>query len=112
MGRLVAQAGSRPLSELALEYIGELMTALKRRATRKQHVNVMQHLFGYVSRRVDSDDRAEFVEIVEQYRAGLVPLIVPITLLKHHIRRHPNDYLQRQYYLTPHPKELMLRNLI
>ncbi len=112
MGKLVAQAGKPSMDALAREYITELMTALKRRATRKQHVNVMQHLFGYVSKFVDAADRAEMIEIIEQYRTGLVPLIVPITLLKHHIRRHPNEYVERQYYLTPHPKELMLRNLL
>lgn len=112
IGRLVAQAGSRPLDALAQEYVTELMTALKRRATRKQHVNVLQHLFGYVSDDLDVADRAEMVETIEEYREGIVPLIVPITLLKHHLRRHPNDYLQRQYYLTPHPKELMLRNML
>ncbi len=110
MGRLVAQAGVREPDELAAEYVAELMGALKRRATRKQHVNVLQHLFGYVSRHVDASDRAEMVEIIEQYRKKLVPLIVPITLLKHHFRRHPQEYVERQYYLTPHPKELMLRN--
>lgn len=112
MGKLVAQAGTRSMDEVAGEYVTELMTALKRRATRKQHVNVMQHLFGYVSKFIDASDRAEMVDIIEQYRAGIVPLIVPITLLKHHIRRHPNAYVERQYYLTPHPRELMLRNLL
>ena len=112
MGRLVAEAGARPLEELASEYLVELMTALKRRASRKQHVNVLQHLFGYVSEHVDAADRAEMVEIIEQYRNGLVPLVVPITLLKHHLRRHPSEYVARQYYLSPHPKELMLRNLL
>lgn len=114
MGRLVAQAGSRDMDieALAEQYVIELMDALKRRASRKQHVNVLQHLMGYVSDFLDADDRAEMVDIIEQYRQGLVPLIVPITLLKHHLRRHPNDYVARQVYLTPHPKELMLRNLL
>ena len=112
MGQLVATAGTRPLDELARVYAGELMTALKRRATRQQHVNVLQHLMGYVSRKIDSEDRAELVDVIGQYYQGLVPLIVPITLLKHHFRRHPDPYLERQVYLNPHPKELMLRNLL
>ena len=114
MGRLVAQAGARhtDIDELAMRYIAELMGALKRRASRRQHVNVLQHLMGYVSDFLDAEDRAEMVDIIEQYRQGLVPLVVPITLLKHHIRRHPNEYVQRQIYLTPHPKELMLRNML
>jgi uncharacterized protein YbgA (DUF1722 family)/uncharacterized protein YbbK (DUF523 family) len=112
MGRMVADTGKRDLGELADEYVAALMTALKKRATRRQHVNVLQHLFGYVSKHVDSNDRAEMTDLIEQYREGLVPLIVPITLLKHHFRRHPDPYIERQYYLTPHPKELMLRNLL
>ncbi|HDP88793.1 MAG TPA: DUF1722 domain-containing protein [Thioalkalivibrio sp.] len=112
MGRLVAQAGNRPLDELANDYVTALMTALRTRATRRQHVNVLQHLFGYVSKHVDAADRAEMIEIIDHYRDGLVPLIVPITLLKHHFRRHPDPYIERQVYLSPHPKELMLRNLL
>ena len=112
MGRLVAEAGTRDMEALAGDYILALMTALKQRASRRQHVNVLQHLFGYVSRHVDAADRAEMTEIIEHYRQGLVPLIVPITLLKHHFRRHPDPYIERQVYLTPHPKELMLRNLL
>ena len=112
MGRMVADTGKRDLDELAEEYVTVLMTALKKRATRRQHVNVLQHLFGYVSKHVDASDRAEMTDLIEQYREGLVPLIVPITLLKHHFRRHPDPYIERQYYLTPHPKELMLRNLL
>ena len=110
MGRLVAQAGSRPLGELAQDYVTELMTALRRKATRRAHVNVIAHLFGFVSKQIDAADRAEMLELLEQYREGLLPLIVPITLLKHHFRRHPNAYIQRQHYLNPHPRELMLRN--
>lgn len=112
MGRLVAEAGTRSLDELACDYMQELMTALKKRANRRQHVNVLQHLFGYVSKHLSAEDRAEMTQLIEEYRQGLVPLIVPITLLKHHFRRYPDPYIDRQYYLTPHPKELMLRNLL
>jgi uncharacterized protein YbgA (DUF1722 family)/uncharacterized protein YbbK (DUF523 family) len=112
MGRLVAGAGKIPMAELRDRYVVELMSALKRRAGRKQHVNVLQHLLGYVSDQLDTGDRAEMVEIIEQYREGLVPLIVPMTLLNHHFRRHPSEYVSRQHYLCPHPHELMLRNLL
>ena len=112
MGRLVAQAGNKPLTELAECYAQELMTALRRVADRKQHVNVLQHLFGFVSKALDAGDREEMVETIERYRKGHVPLVVPITLLNHHFRRHPNDYVARQYYLNPHPRELALRNAL
>ena len=100
------------LDALASEYLKLLMTALKRPVKPRQHVNVLQHLLGYLKDRIDSLDREEMVETIEQYRQGLVPLIVPITLIRHHFRRYPDPYIMRQYYLSPHPKELMLRNRI
>lgn len=112
MGRLVAEAGKTPMTELGERYVAELMSALARRAGRKSHVNVLQHLLGFVSEHLDAGDRAEMVETIDQYRQGLVPLVVPITLLNHHFRRHPNEYVARQHYLRPHPHELMLRNLL
>lgn len=110
MGRLVAEAGRRDLDELAAEYFHALMTALKHRATRRRHTNVLMHVMGYLKKHLDSGDKAELLELIERYRNGLVPLIVPITLLKHHLRRFPDPYINRQVYLNPHPDELMLRN--
>ena len=112
LGRLVARAGSEPLEELAQTYVTELMETLKRRARRKQHANVLMHLMGYLKRALDTEDKAEMLETVAAYRLGQVPLVVPITLLRHHFRRHPAPYVQDQYYLEPHPKELMLRNVL
>jgi uncharacterized protein YbgA (DUF1722 family) len=79
-------------------------------ATRARHVNVLQHMAGFFKRQLGDDERAELGEVVDEYRRGLVPLIVPITLIKHHVRRLGVNYLADQVYLTPHPKELMLRN--
>lgn len=110
LGRLVADAGKRPLAELAEAYITGFMEAMKRRATRKRHANVLMHLMGYLKRKLDSEDKAELREVIDAYRLGYVPLVVPITLLNHHFRRHPDPYVARQIYLNPHPKELMLRN--
>lgn len=112
MGRLVARAGTEDMDELATEYVHELMTALKRRAGRRHHMNVLQHLLGYLRKHLDAADRAEMHETIQAYGQGLIPLIVPITLLKHHFRRHPHPYVENQYYLSPHPAELMLRNAL
>lgn len=112
LGRLVADAGRADLDALAAEYATRLMEALRKPATPRQHVNVLQHLLGYLKNQIDGTDREEMVETIEQYRQGLLPLIVPITLIRHHFRRHPDPYVLRQYYLSPHPKELMLRNRI
>jgi uncharacterized protein YbgA (DUF1722 family)/uncharacterized protein YbbK (DUF523 family) len=110
MGRLVAEAGTRSMRQLSEEYVTELMAALKNRVKRKQHVNVLHHLMGYLRPHLDAGDRDEIMDTVEQYRAGLVPLIVPITLIRHCFRRHPDPYVERQHYMTPYPPELSLRN--
>ncbi len=110
LGRLVARAGEPGLDGLAAEYARELMAALRRRATPGRHANVLEHLFGFVSRHLDAGDRAEMVGILADYRAGLLPRVVPLTLLRHHFRRHPNPYVAGQVYLEPHPKELLLRH--
>ena len=110
LGRLVAEAGRRPIGELGEEYIAGFMDAMRRRATRKRHANVLMHLAGYLKRKLDRDDKAEMLEVIDSYRLGYLPLIVPITLMKHHFRRNPDPYVTQQVYLNPHPQELMLRN--
>ena len=109
LGRLVAAAGALTPSMLDA-YAQLLMDALAVRATRARHVNVLQHLAGFFKKRLGADERAELVEIIAEYRQGLVPLVVPITLVRHHVRRLGIAYLGDQVYLSPHPKELMLRN--
>jgi uncharacterized protein YbgA (DUF1722 family)/uncharacterized protein YbbK (DUF523 family) len=112
LGRLVADAGSADLGATAQLYICRLMRALAKIATRGRHANVLMHIAGYFKRHLDASDRAELLEIIEEYRLGRLPLVVPVTLLKHHLRRYPEPYIGHQYYLNPHPRELMLRNHI
>lgn len=112
LGQLVAQAGNTDLIYLQAQYIQKLMQILAKRASRGQQGNVLAHLMGYLPDDLDRDDRAELVETISQYQQGYLPLIVPITLLKHHFRKHPHPYIERQYYLKPHPSELMLLNVI
>jgi uncharacterized protein YbgA (DUF1722 family)/uncharacterized protein YbbK (DUF523 family) len=110
LGRLVARAGPRLVAETLARYGNGFAGALAIRATRARHVNVLQHLAGFFKRQLTADGRAELAEVIAEYHGGLVPLIVPLTLLKHHVRRLELAYLADQVYLTPHPKELMLRN--
>ncbi len=110
LGRLVARAADVERAELRARYSRDLLAALARPATRARHVNALQHAAGYFRRRLDAADRAELAGLIEAYRLGQVPLIVPMTLLRHHVRGHDVAYLAGQVYLDPHPRELMLRN--
>ena len=83
---------------------------LRELATPRRHANVLQHMLGYVSPQVSADERQELLGLIDDHRRGLVPLVVPLALLRHHVRRLRVAYLQGQVYLDPHPKELMLRN--
>lgn len=112
LGRLLATLGNHPIETIAPRYFSQLMAALRKTATRGTHSNVLQHLCGYLKTRLDSQDRQELQRLIHQYRQGMVPLVVPLTLLKHHLGRHPNAYLARQAYLQPHPEDLSLRNAI
>ena len=110
------QAGSRALGNLlgqggsASDYLDKLTDVMKRTPTRKNHTNVLQHLAGFLKDRIDDHDRKELGDVIERYRQGLLPLIVPITLLRHHVVKLDVDYLRDQIYLNPHPHELMLLN--
>ncbi len=111
LGRLVATAADRPLTDVLEEYGRGFMTILATVAKRRRHTNVLHHVMGYVKQRLDSGDKRELVEVIDDYRRGRVPLVVPITLLRHHLRRNPtHDWIDRQTYLAPYPAELMLRN--
>jgi uncharacterized protein YbgA (DUF1722 family)/uncharacterized protein YbbK (DUF523 family) len=110
LGRLVAQAQGRDRGEVREQYEHAFMAALSRVATPTRHANVLQHIVGYFRDELDGDSRAELLSLIEDHRNGLVPLIVPITLIRHHVRRLRIEYLQGQVYLDPHPKELALRN--
>jgi len=110
LGRLVATASTAKRSDLEGDYTRRFMTALAALATPRRHTNVLQHMAGYLKTVLDADSKAELQGAIEDYHRGLVPLIVPITLLRHHIRHHGVAYLAGQTYLEPHPRELMLRN--
>jgi uncharacterized protein YbgA (DUF1722 family) len=110
LGPLVAQATPKNLETIAEQYINMLMKGMKKPATRKRHTNVLMHVMGFLKNALSSDDKQELLDILEQYRLGRVPLIVPITLLRHHLRREPHPYIEKQYYMKPYPEELMLRN--
>ena len=110
MGKLVAQVKDAPLDELYDIYQDHLMGALKRQTTIKKHVNVLQHMMGYFKKVLSTDEKEELLGYLDLYRNGYLPLIVPITLINHYVRKYDQPYLKQQYYLHPHPVELQLRN--
>jgi uncharacterized protein YbgA (DUF1722 family)/uncharacterized protein YbbK (DUF523 family) len=110
LGQLVAGAKARPRGEFAEEYQSSFMRAMSVIATPKRQANVLQHMLGYFSKAIDEDARNELLALIEEHRQGSVPLIVPMTLMRHHVRRQQVAYLLGQTYLEPHPRELSLRN--
>lgn len=110
LGRLVASGRKQSLGSIYDQYGAVFMQALAIRASIKQHASVLEHMTGYFSQRLSPSERAELVELIRDYRKQLAPLIAPITLIRHYVKKYAVDYLKRQVYLCPSPKELMLRN--
>jgi uncharacterized protein YbgA (DUF1722 family)/uncharacterized protein YbbK (DUF523 family) len=110
LGQLIAKLKQNKPEDFNAEYVTLLMECLRLVATVKKNTNVLQHIIGYFKNQLFSDDKKELLEVIENYHKGYIPLIVPIVLVKHYVRKFNEPYLQRQYYLNPHPLELMLRN--
>jgi len=110
LGKLVADAKKYRHEELHYEYISRMMEGLRLIATVKKNTNVLMHITGYFKKNLSGDEKQELLAVIHDYHKGLVPLIVPVTLLRHYVRKFNEPYLKRQYYLKPHPMELMLRN--
>ncbi|MCY7263296.1 YbgA family protein [Pseudomonas protegens] len=112
LGNLLGSMGKGDPNLIGPRYFSELMAALSKCATRGTHSNVLQHLSGYLKQSISPEDKQEVQHVIGQYRHGIVPLVVPLTLLKHHFRQHPDPYIAQQLYLQPHPENLSLRNAI
>jgi len=110
MGKMVAVAKDYPPGELFRIYEAALLEALKHKTTHKKNANVLQHLLGYFKKQISADEKQEMLQVIDQYRTGHVPLVVPITLINHYIRKYKQPYLSGQFYLQPHPVALQLRN--
>ncbi len=110
MGKLVASAGSAEFDGLLSQYSKLLFKALKYRPTVKKNVNVLTHAVGHFKKDISADEKQELLGLIEEYHKGLIPLVVPITMINHYVRKYGKEYLASQYYLKPYPAELMLRN--
>lgn len=112
MGRMVALGKNIDGEKLLEQYEDQLMEALSLKATIKKNVNVLHHILGYFKKIISADEKAELLELIDKYSRAVVPLVVPLTLINHHLRIHRIPYLLDQTYLEPHPAELMLRNRV
>ncbi|MCP4579800.1 MAG: DUF523 and DUF1722 domain-containing protein [Deltaproteobacteria bacterium] len=112
MGKQVAETKGTKLSEIYVRYESLLMEALRFKATVKKHANVLHHMMGYFKKQFTTDEKHELLEVINDFYSGLVPLIVPVTLFKHYVRKYEQSYLKDQLYLSPHPMELKLRNRV
>ncbi|CDZ78451.1 hypothetical protein BN59_02761 [Legionella massiliensis] len=112
LGKMLSNIKLHNLEQLNEAYISIFMRGMSCLATPKKHANVLQHCLGYFKKQLDSLDKQELVQSIDNYRSGLLPLIVPVTLFKHHLNRYQQPYLSIQSYLDPYPQELMLRNHI
>ena len=110
LGSIVSNAKNYQSGVLHEEYLKLLMEGLRLIATVRKNTNVLHHMIGYFKKQLHPDEKQELTEIINNYHSGHVPLIVPITLLKHYVRKYNEPYLKRQHYLDPHPLELRLRN--
>ena len=109
MGKLVANGKQMQIDELFLQYEKLLLASLQLKTTTKKHINVLQHMMGYFKKQLDGDEKKELLEVIDDYREGHCPILVPMTLINHYIRKYGQSYLSRQVYLKPHPVELKLR---
>ena len=109
MGKLVAGGKQMPMDELYAQYEALLMESLALKTTPKKNMNVLQHLMGYFKKQLSKDEKQELLEVFDRYRQEFVPLVVPITLINHFVRKYDQPYLKMQTYLNPHPVELKLR---
>jgi uncharacterized protein YbgA (DUF1722 family)/uncharacterized protein YbbK (DUF523 family) len=110
MGKLVARSKDLQIKDLYQQYQNILMEALQLKTTPKKNANVLMHMMGYFKQQLSSDEKQELLEVIDHYRQEYIPLIVPITLINHYVRKYNQPYLKQQVYLNPHPLELQLRN--
>ena len=110
LGRMVAALKGQSLADAYGEYGRLFMEALGHKATPRRHTNVLQHIMGHFTDQVSARERQELLSELDDYRRGLLPLIAPLTLVRHYVRKFEVDYVAGQTYLEPHPRELMLRN--
>ncbi|WP_394246310.1 YbgA family protein [Vibrio profundi] len=109
MGKLVANVKQYEPQEFFQLYRLALMEAISHKATRKNNTNTLMHIQGYFKRALDQVEKQELSKLIDDYRVGVLPLLAPLTLINHYLKKYPDSYLAQQRYLEPYPEELRLR---
>lgn len=112
LGRMLANYSKGDIDKLGNDYFTLFMQTLSRKASRKTNTNVLTHLQGYLKTKLNSRETESLCGVIEQYRLGILPLIVPVSFLKGYFHNHPNNYIGRQAFMNPYPEDLGLRNQI
>ena len=110
LGQLVAKPKSLSVEVLKEKYGKIFMEAFSLKSTPKKNTDVLLHMMGFLKKILTKSEKEDILNTIEDYKNELLPLIVPVTLVRHQVKKHNIEYLQDQVYLNPHPKELMLRN--
>lgn len=110
IGKRIAEGKGIPVNRMYSIYEQQFMEALKRKSTPAKNTNVLMHMMGYFKKQLSRDEKQELLEYIDQYRQGYLPLLVPLTLINHYVRKFDQKYLKMQSYLNPHHLELKLRN--
>jgi len=110
LGKIVGSAKTISNKELFKSYEDEFYKALLKKTTKKNHANVLYHALGYLKKQLNLDEKQRLIDVIEEYRTGILPLIVPLSLFNYQIMLHDIKYLKSQLYFNPHPKELNLKN--
>lgn len=110
LGKLVANVNSLNPKQFKTKYSELFMEALAYKSTAKKNADVLLHMMGFLKKVLTKGEKEDILSNIEDYRKELLPLIVPVTLIRHQVKKYKVEYLLDQIYLNPHPKELMLRN--
>jgi len=107
LGRIVANAGEKTLSDDMDEYREHLHRALRRPPRCTSYVNVLTSCMGYFGDGLSKKEKEFFMDTIRRYRDGRIPLIVPVDILKAWIVRFDEGYLKQQTFFEPYPEALL-----
>lgn len=108
-GRIVAGLSGGTMQAVRREYLLALMRVMENKVTVSKQRNVMQHILGYFKKQLDSFEKQEMLELIDNYAAGICPWLVPVTMLRHYARKYGHEFLIQQYYLNPSLSELRMK---